>query len=151
MNSTTERVPPTSRDDFAFWMPIATRWHDNDIYGHVNNVVYYSYFDTIVNAHAIAHGAFDLHAAPVIGLVVESGCRYHAPLAFPEIVEVGLRVARLGISSVTYRIGLFSTGSQHAAADGHFTHVMVDRATRRPVEIPAPLRAALTRLEKTQM
>jgi acyl-CoA thioester hydrolase len=151
MTSNNDRAPPTRRSDFPYWMPVATRWHDNDIYGHVNNVVYYSYFDTLVNAHAIAQGAFDLHGAPVIGLVVESGCRYHAPLTFPEAIDAGLRVARLGRSSVTYRIGLFSAGSDSAAADGHFTHVMVDRATRRPVDVPAPLRAALDRLKKSHI
>ncbi len=143
-----ERAPPSRRDDFAFWMPVATRWHDNDIYGHVNNVVYYSYFDTVVNAHAIAQGGLDIHAGPIIGLVVESGCRYHAALAFPDVIDAGLQIARLGQSSVTYRIGLFARGSDLAAADGHFTHVMVDRATRRPAAIPEQLRAALVGLSE---
>jgi acyl-CoA thioester hydrolase len=116
---------------------------DNDVYGHVNNVVYYGYFDTVVNRYLIERGVLDIHQGPVIGLVVESGCRYFAPLAFPQTVVAGLRVARLGNSSVSYEIGLFAEDSDTAAAQGHFVHVYVDRQTRRPCPLPAPLRQAL--------
>lgn len=119
---------------------------DNDVYGHVNNVVYYSYFDTAVNRHLIEAGALDLHAGAVIGLVVETQCRYFAPLAFPQTVEAGLRVARLGRSSVRYEVGLFAEGERLSAAHGHFVHVYVDRATRRPVELPSVLKTVLERL-----
>ena len=137
------RVPPACRADFVHWSTVATRWHDNDVYGHVNNVVYYSYFDTVVNAYAVSRGGLDIHAGGTIGIVVESGCRYHAALAFPEIIDAGLRVDRIGHSSVRYSLGLFAAGGEIAAADGHFVHVMVDRKTRRPVAIPAGLRQSL--------
>ena len=120
---------------------------DNDVYGHVNNVVYYSYFDTAVNGYLIDAGVLDIHAGPVIGLVVETQCRYFAPLAFPQTVEAGLRVATLGRSSVRYEVGLFAHGEATSAAHGHFVHVYVDRATRRPVELPAMLRQALEALQ----
>jgi acyl-CoA thioester hydrolase len=116
---------------------------DNDIYGHVNNVTYYSYFDTAVNAYLIAKGALDIERSPVIGLVVETSCRYRTPITFPEAVTAGIRVARLGTSSVRYEIGLFREDSQEAAAEGHFIHVYVDRETRRPVPLPDALKAAL--------
>ncbi len=109
---------------------------DNDVYGHVNNVVYYSWFDTAVNAHLIEQGALDIHAGDTIGLVIETQCNYFAPLAFPQTVEAGIRVARIGSSSVRYEVGLFASGEALSAAAGHFVHVYVDRATRRPV--PAP-------------
>jgi acyl-CoA thioester hydrolase len=137
------RAPPARRADFLHWSTVATRWHDNDIYGHINNVVYYSYFDTVVNAYAVAQGALDIHAGDAIGIVVESGCRYHAPLAFPQCVEVGLRVDRIGRSSIRYSIGLFATGDDTAAAEGQFVHVMVDRLTRKPVDVPPRLRQSL--------
>ncbi|OGB91374.1 MAG: 4-hydroxybenzoyl-CoA thioesterase [Burkholderiales bacterium RIFCSPLOWO2_12_FULL_67_210] len=122
---------------------MGTRWSDNDIYGHVNNVVYYSWFDTAVNAWLIERGALDIHGGGVIGLVVETQCNYFAPLAFPQAVEAGLRVAHLGSSSVRYEVGLFAQGSDDAAACGHFIHVYVDRETRRPVPLPAALKSAL--------
>jgi acyl-CoA thioester hydrolase len=116
---------------------------DNDVYGHVNNVVYYSYFDTAVNRHLIEAGALDIHRGDVIGLVVETQCRYFAPLAFPQQVEAGLRVAHIGRSSVRYEVGLFTPGEAMSAAHGHFVHVYVNRATRAPVALPAPLMNAL--------
>ncbi len=132
------------RDAFRRFATIQTRWEDNDVYGHVNNVVYYSFFDTAVNRYLIEAGALDIEAGAVIGLVVETQCRYHAPLAFPDILEVGIRVARIGTSSVRYEVGVFRQGgADAAAADGHFVHVYVDRATRRPVPLPEALRAAL--------
>jgi acyl-CoA thioester hydrolase len=126
--------------------PIGTRWADNDVYGHVNNVVYYSWFDTAVNAYLIEQGALDIHAGAVIGLVIETQCNYFAPLAFPQTVEAGLRVAHLGSSSVRYEVGLFAQGQEAAAACGHFVHVYVDRETRRPMPLPAPLKATLETL-----
>ena len=132
------------RDNYLYHMTIPTRWMDNDVYGHVNNVVYYSYFDTVINAYLIEAGGFDLHAAPVIGVCAESTCRYKAPFAFPEPVEAGLRVARLGGRSVTYEIGLFKRGRETAAAEGHFVHVFVERGDMtRAVAIPEGIRAAL--------
>ena len=140
------RPPARPRSDFGHFSTLTTRWEDNDIYGHVNNVVYYSWFDTAVNRYLIHAGALDIHQGSVIGLVVETHCNYFAPLAFPQDVEAGLRVARIGGSSVRYEIGLFAPGQPLSAAAGHFVHVYVDRATRRPVELPAPLRAALSTL-----
>jgi acyl-CoA thioester hydrolase len=137
------RPQPASRADFPHHQPITTRWMDNDAYGHVNNAVYFSYFDTVVNTYLIGRGALDIAAGEVIGLVVDVGCRYMASLTYPETVTAGLRVAHLGRSSVRYEIALFGEGSDAAAAQGHFVHVYVDRATRRPVELPAMLRAAL--------
>lgn len=134
------------RADFRFFSPIATRWMDNDAYGHVNNVVYYSFFDTVVNHYMIGQGVLDYLAGEVIQFVVESGCRYFAPIAFPQIVTAGLRVARLGNSSVRYEIGLFVDDEDEAAAFGHFVHVCVDRRTQRPTAMPAGLRAALERV-----
>lgn len=138
--------PGLGRASFRHFLPITTRWMDNDLYGHVNNVVYYAYFDTVVNRYLIERGVLDIHDGPVIGLVVESGCRYFAPLAFPQTVVAGLRVARLGNSSVRYEIALFADDSEQAAAHGYFVHVYVDRETRRPVSLPASLRAALETL-----
>ena len=135
---------PAARGDYRHFLPITTRWMDNDVYGHVNNVVYYSYFDTVVNEYLIRAGVLDVEHGATIGLVVETQCNYFAPLVFPERVEAGLRVARLGASSVRYEVGLFKEGERCAAAQGHFVHVYVDRATRRPVSaLPEPLRAAL--------
>lgn len=119
---------------------------DNDVYGHVNNVVYYSYFDTVINDFLIKQGGLDIHAGPVIGLCVESQCSFKASLAFPETVRAGLRVGKLGTSSVRYEIGLFGEGAEEAAAEGHFVHVFVDRETRRPAPIPDGVRSALERL-----
>ncbi|MBM3547851.1 MAG: acyl-CoA thioesterase [Alphaproteobacteria bacterium] len=121
---------------------------DNDVYGHVNNVVYYSYFDTVINAYLIDTGKLDIEKGPVIGLCVESQCRYFKPLAFPDTIDAGLRVGRLGSSSVRYEIGLFRQGDDEPAAAGHFVHVFVDRAGRRPTPIPEPMRSALARLVK---
>ena len=123
--------------------PITTRWADNDIYGHVNNVVYYSWFDTAVNAWLIEQGALDIHHGDTIGLVIETQCNYFAPLAFPQTVEAGLRVAHLGKSSVRYEVGLFARGEALAAACGHFVHVYVGREDRRPRPLPDTLRQAL--------
>ncbi|MCH8684404.1 acyl-CoA thioesterase [Pedomonas mirosovicensis] len=138
--------PIVRRAGFPRFQSITTRWMDNDIYGHVNNVVYYSFFDTAVNAALIEAGVLDIHAGPVIGLVVESQCRYHRPLAFPEPVTAGLRVGRLGNSSVRYEIALFGGQEDEAAALGHFVHVYVDRQTRRPVPLPAGMRGFLETL-----
>ena len=119
---------------------------DNDVYGHVNNVVYYSWFDTAVNSHLIHQGALDIHEGSTIGLVVETQCNYFAPLAFPQAIEAGIRVARLGGSSVRYEVGLFAQGEALTAARGHFVHVYVDRVTRRPVALPDRLRQVLEAL-----
>jgi acyl-CoA thioester hydrolase len=137
---------PRPRSDFRVWRGISTRWADNDVYGHVNNVTYYAWFDTAVNAHLIEAGVLDIHHGPVIGLVVETQCHYFAPLAFPQTVEAGIRVARLGGSSVRYEVGLFAQGAAESAAHGHFVHVYVDRQTRRPVQLPPDLRATLQAL-----
>jgi acyl-CoA thioester hydrolase len=131
------------RAAYPHFLPITTRWMDNDVYGHVNNVVYYSYFDTVVNEYLIRAGVLDVEHGTTIGLVVETQCNYFAPLVFPERIDAGLRVARLGRSSVRYEVGLFRDGAVEPAAQGHFVHVYVDRATRHPVHLPAPLRAAL--------
>ena len=132
-----------TRDQYAVMRPIPTRWADNDVYGHVNNAAYYGFFDTAVNAWLIEQGLLDTAASDAIGLVVETGCRYHTSLSFPETIEAALRVARLGTSSVRYELALFSEGEADAAADGHFVHVYVDRETRRPTPIPAAIRTAL--------
>lgn len=139
----TERPTRGTRADYRHFLPITTRWMDNDVYGHVNNVVYYGYFDTVVNEYLISRGALDIHAGRVIGLVVESSCRYMASLAFPKPVTAGLRVGRLGNSAVTYEIALFDGDADLAAAEGRFTHVYVDRETRRPLPLPTELRAVL--------
>ena len=124
---------------------IPTRWKDNDVYGHVNNVEYYSFFDTVINAWLIEEGGLDIHRGPVIGLCAESQCAFHAPIEFPATVQAALRVAHLGRSSVRYEIGLFAD-AEAPVATGWFVHVFVDRAERRAVEIPPPIRAALERL-----
>jgi acyl-CoA thioester hydrolase len=131
-----QRPQALPRSAYRVFRPIGTRWSDNDIYGHVNNVVYYSWFDTAVNAHLIEQGALDIHGGEVIGLVIETHCNYFAPLAFPQTVWAGLRVAHLGSSSVRYEVGLFAEGEDLAAACGHFVHVYVNRETRRPVPLP---------------
>jgi acyl-CoA thioester hydrolase len=138
-----DRKPPPRRADFVHFLRIPTRWMDNDAYGHVNNVVYYAYFDTIVNEHLIRAGGLDIEKGPAIGVVVETACRFFRGLAFPEPVDAGMRVTRLGRSSVEYAIGLFGGGDDEAAAAGRFVHVWVDRASRRPVAIPERVRAAL--------
>ena len=137
------RAAPGRRGDYPYAREITTRWMDNDAYGHVNNVVYFSFFDTAVNAMLIDKGVLDIEKGAVIGFVVETGCQYFASLTYPETVTAAVRVAHLGRSSVRYEIALFGQGSDVAAAQGHFVHVYVDRATRRPVDIPAALRQAL--------
>jgi acyl-CoA thioester hydrolase len=137
---------PESRSAYRALRTLTTRWMDNDVYGHVNNVVYYSWFDTAVNAHLIEHGALDIHSGEVIGLVVETQCNYFAPLAFPQTIEAGIRVARLGRSSVRYEVGLFAQGEPLTAARGHFVHVYVDRVQRRPVPLPETLKTVLESL-----
>ncbi len=136
-----------TRADFRVFRAIPTRWHDNDAYGHVNNVVYYGWFDTAVNAWLIENGFLDLAGSEIVGLVAETGCTYFESVAFPETVEVGIAVERLGNSSVTYRIGIFRQGGEQAAAQGRFTHVYVERASLTPVPIPAPLRGALVAIQ----
>lgn len=137
----------TTRTDYPHMSPLQTRWADNDIYGHVNNVAYYGYFDTIVNEYLIGAGALDIHDGAVIGLVVETGCRYFAPLAFPQKLEGALRVARIGNASVRYELAVFAEGEESPAAEGFFVHVYVDRESRRPVaNLPDLLRTALQRL-----
>lgn len=137
------KVENRTRSDFRHFHPITTRWMDNDAYGHVNNVVYYSWFDTVVNQFLIANGVLDVEKSPVIGLVVETQCQYFASVAFPDEVCAGLRVSRLGKSSVRYEVGIFRGTDDSAAAHGHFVHVYVDRETRRPAEIPPAMRALL--------
>jgi acyl-CoA thioester hydrolase len=132
-------------DAYRYVTPITTRWMDNDVYGHVNNVAYYSFFDTAANRFLIEHG-LDIATSPVIGLVVESKCTYHAPLAYPQTLRAGVRVDRLGNRAVTYGIAIFTETENAAAAHGYFVHVFVDRATRTPVAIPENLRAALATL-----
>ncbi|HET7478911.1 MAG TPA: thioesterase family protein [Rubrobacteraceae bacterium] len=134
------------RSRFPHFQQIPTRWMDNDVYGHVNNVVYYSYFDTVVNEYLIREGVLDIERSPVIGLVVETQCRYFEPVTFPDTVHAGLRVARLGRSSVRCEIGLFRNDSETAAAQGHFVHVYVERETRKTSALPEEMRAALERI-----
>lgn len=137
------RPRPLPREAFRAFVPLTTRWSDNDVYGHVNNVVFYSYFDTAVNRHLIEQGALDIERGEVIGLVVHSQCHYFAPLAFPQAIEAGLRVIERGRSSVRYGVGIFAAGATDCAAHGEFVHVYVDRASRRPTELPTPLRTVL--------
>ncbi|NUU35950.1 thioesterase family protein [Pseudomonas sp. C2B4] len=134
------------REDFRHFQSITTRWHDNDLYGHVNNVVYYSYFDSAVNTYLIESGGLDIHQGNVIAYVVSSSCDYFASIAFPEPIEVGLAVSKLGNSSVHYSLGIFKAGEPQACAAGRFVHVFVERASHRPVPIPQALRAALSEL-----
>lgn len=135
------------RSAYKAFRAITTRWMDNDAYGHVNNVVYYSWFDTAVNAHLIEQGALDIEKSPVIGLVIETQCNYFASVAFPQQVEAGLRVAHIGKSSVRYEVGLFAAGEAATCAKGHFVHVYVDRHTRRPAALPDKLRTVLEALQ----
>lgn len=141
-----ERPTPHAIADFPHVLAITTRWMDNDVYGHVNNVVYYSFFDTVVNRYLIEQGALDFEKGAVIGLVVETKCNYFRPLAFPDTVRAGLRVAHQGTSSVRYEVGLFRNDEDTACAQGHFVHVYIDRATNRPVPLPDVLRKALAPL-----
>jgi acyl-CoA thioester hydrolase len=139
-------APLAGRDSYRAWRTISTRWSDNDVYGHVNNVVYYAWFDTAVNAWLIEAGLLDGAAGDPVGLVVETGCRYARSLSYPQDVEVGLAVERLGVSSVRYRLGVFAKGADEAAAEGFFVHVYVDRATRRPVPLPEEWRERLAQI-----
>jgi acyl-CoA thioester hydrolase len=148
MTDTTPETPvPETTDCFPHFLTIPTRWMDNDIYGHVNNVIYYAYFDTVINAYLIREGGLDIHDGEVIGVCAESACQYKAAFAFPEEVEAGLRVGHLGNRSVRYEIGLFKEGRDEAAAVGSFVHVFVERATMKAVPIPDGLRKALARLQ----
>ncbi len=136
-----------TRDRYPHFLSIQTRWSDNDIYGHVNNVTYYSYFDTVVNCFLIDQGGLDIQTGGVIGMAVETMCKFNKPLAYPEVLEAGLRVGKLGNSSVRYEIGIFQESATAAAAMGHFVHVFVDRATGKPAPIPAAIRSALERIK----
>jgi acyl-CoA thioester hydrolase len=144
------RPLPQPREAFVHFESIATRWMDNDVYGHLNNVVHYSLFDTAVNRMLIEAGALDIHAGTVIGLVVHTQCHYFESLAFPQTVHAGIRVEQLGRSSVRYGIGLFGGEAASTAAIGQFTHVYVDRATRRPVPLPDALRGVLEPLVRPE-
>ncbi|MEH3119815.1 MAG: thioesterase family protein [Methylorubrum populi] len=141
-----DRPARETRAAYPRLVPLATRWGDNDVYGHVNNVVYYAFFDTAVNGLLVEAGALDIARSTVIGLVAETGCRYFAPVAFPDRITAGVRVAHLGHTSVRYAIALFREDERQAAAQGHFVHVYVDRETRRPVPLPERMRAVLERL-----
>jgi acyl-CoA thioester hydrolase len=134
------------RHNYRWQVRLETRWLDNDVYGHINNVVYYGLFDTAVNRYLIETGALDIHQGAVIGLVVESGCRYFAPMAFPDIVQAGVGVTRVGKTSVSYQVGLFRNDDVEPAAQGHFVHVYVDRQSRRPTSLPDRLRQAVSGL-----
>lgn len=140
-----ERPAPISRAAFNFFAPIQTRWADNDVYGHVNNVVYYAYFDTAIAAMLMAEDGLDPWRDEVIGMAVENGCRFHRSVAFPDRLTAGVGVGHLGTSSVRYVIGIFKGEDADASAEGHFVHVFVDRTTQRPVPIPAKIRAILDR------
>lgn len=146
MTAQPPRPQPVERSRFPHFVAITTRWMDNDVYGHLNNVVYYSFFDTAVNQFLIEQGALDIEAGPSIGLVVHTQCDYFSSLSFPGQVEAGLRVSTTGHSSVQYEIGLFGAGEEMSAACGRFVHVYVDRQTRRPAPLPQALRRALARL-----
>jgi len=144
------RTDPLKRADYRHFLTIPTRWMDNDLYGHVNNVVYYAYFDTVINTYLIEEGGLDIHQGEVIGIAVESQCRFHRSFSFPENIEAGLRVAHIGRSSVRYEVGLFSAGQPQTSAEGYFVHVFVARENRRPVAIPERLLKALEDLRATQ-
>ena len=143
---TVEREKPEVRERYPHFLRVPTRWMDNDVYGHVNNVIYYSYFDTVVNEYLIRSGVLDIEKSPVIGLVVETQCRFFEPMTFPDTVHAGLRVARLGHSSVRYEIGLFRNDDQTAVAQGHFVHVYVERESRKATPLPPGMRAALEKI-----
>ena len=134
------------RGDYKHFLTVETRWMDNDVYGHVNNVVYYSFFDTAVNRYLIDEGVLDIRAGDTVGFVVETSCTYEKPIAFPDRVTAGLRVARIGTSSVRYEIGIFKDDDEESSAHGHFVHVYVDRATERSRPIPEKMRVALEKL-----
>ena len=134
------------RDNYFVFKPITTRWMDNDIYGHINNVTYYSYFDTVSNAYLIEAGGLDIENSPIIAYVVNSGCNYSSAIAYPDKIEAGLRVDRLGKSSVQYGVAIFKEGEVQASAYGHFVHVFVERKTGKPVSIPKKIRNALEKI-----
>ena len=140
------KAAPDTRDDYAHFLPITTRWMDNDAYQHVNNVTYYSYFDTVVNEFLIRSGELDIAASPHVNLVVETHCQFFRPLAFPDLVHAGLRIGHIGRTSVRYEVGIFRNDEATACAQGHFVHVHCDRATSAPQPIPASMRGALERL-----
>lgn len=142
----TSKRLPGARADYVRFLPVQTRWADNDAYGHVNNVVYYSYFDSVMNRYLIDEGALELEKSPVIGLCVDSACSYFSPVAYPQALEAGIRVGHLGRSSARYEIGIFVAGAATPSAEGHFVHVFVDRASRKSVELPEAVRNALSRL-----
>jgi acyl-CoA thioester hydrolase len=147
MSPQEQRPQPEPRSAYKAFMPITTRWMDNDVYGHVNNVVYYSWFDTAVNGYLVEQGALDIEHSPVIGLVIETQCNYFAPISFPQRVSAGIRVARVGTSSVRYEVGLFADDEPMTNARGHFIHVYVDRATRKPTALPLTLKTVLENLQ----
>lgn len=138
--------PGATRASFASFLAIPTRWHDNDLYGHVNNVIYYAFFDTVINEFLIREGGLDIHQGEAIGVCAESACRFLDSFEYPEVIDAGLRVAELRTRSVTYEVGLFREGREEPAALGSFVHVFVDRQTRRPTPIPASIRTALERI-----
>jgi acyl-CoA thioester hydrolase len=137
------KISRENRNRYRYFLAIGTRWIDNDVYQHLNNIVYYSFFDTAVNRYLIEKGVLEIGMSPVIGLVVETACQYFSPIAFPDAVHAGLRVGKLGRSSVRYEVGIFRNDESQASAQGHFVHVYVDRASNRPTPLPGPLRAAL--------
>jgi acyl-CoA thioester hydrolase len=143
-----KQTKPTQRSDYNYFSDISTRWMDNDVYGHINNVVYYSFFDTVINGFLLENKVLDFISGDVIGLVVETRCNYFESLAFPDKVQAGLNVERIGNSSVTYNVGIFGNDSEAAAAQGHFIHVYVDSKSKRPVAIPDELREVLTSISK---
>ena len=136
-----------TREQYHFLFPIQTRWADNDMYGHVNNVTYYSYFDTAANALLIQKAAFDLRNSKIIGLVVDSACSFLQELSYPEIIEVGVAIKKIGTTSLTYDLAIFKQGQNDASAQGHFVHVFVDRETRKSIPIPVEMRDALTKFQ----
>jgi acyl-CoA thioester hydrolase len=141
-----EREEPEVKERYPHFLSVPTRWMDNDVYGHVNNVIYYSYFDTVVNEYLIRSDVLNIERSPVIGLVVETQCRFFKPLTFPDTVHAGLRVARLGRSSVRYEIGLFRNDDKTAAAQGHFVHVYVERESRKATALPPEMRVVLEKI-----
>jgi len=142
------KATPTQRDDYVHFLEMETRWSDNDGYGHVNNVVYYSFFDTAVNRHMLDAGVLDIASSPVVGLVVETQCQYYRSISYPDRVTIGLRVAHLGTSSVRYELGVFRNDEVQASAQGHYVHVYVERATQTPTAIPTETRVLLQTLQK---
>jgi acyl-CoA thioester hydrolase len=137
-----------NREDFLYFLVIPTRWMDNDVYGHVNNALYYAFFDTVINEYLIVEGGLNIHGGKIIGLAVETQCQFFQPIAFPDVIDAGLRVSKLGSSSVRYEVGLFRQGEAEIAAFGYFVHVFVDRSTRRPTPIPDGIRSSLERLTR---